>query len=600
MTTRARPNLRSAAPSLTTINVPAVLMAGFAALAAGVTAQAQETRLPTDPVEAVEFFDLRQRAMELYDRGEWRRSEPLLAELVGTGPADGELLYRLARVRHRLGRVDGTIDAYRSTLEHGYRYGAWICYQVARLFVRSGLSAEARRDSSLGWIGRALDAGWDDRRGIASDTMFAELRADPRFQKLVGALPDRDLTRVEGWRHDVDYLVEEARRLHTAPDRPAVSTAFDSAVARLKERIPELSNDRIVLELSRLMTLLGDGHSGIYGPGPDSPLAFDAGSLPLLFYGFEDGLFVVDAMEDARRWIGSRVVRFGNRPASEILRSLDDYVHHDNAMTVRWLGTRFMLPTLGFLHGIGATDDPTRATLTLERPDGSTRDVIFEAGDHVREFRRKLRPPPDPDVARPRWLSRVDTNYWTESLSGRGALYLQFNQVRDAEEGPSIAAFADSLRARLDATGAASLIVDVRHNNGGNNGLLRPLVRTLVWWEQDAPDHRIFVVTGRNTFSAAQNFVNRVERWTDAIFVGEPSSSGPNFTGEETPLVLPYSRVRGSISNRHWQDSDPDDRRPWIAPDMPIGLTSTHYFAGRDPALQAIFELLDRDTSDAP
>lgn len=600
MPTRARPNLQPAASPLSAIDVPAVLIAVFAFLLASAAADAQETRLPTDPVEAVEFFDLRQRATELYDRGEWGRAEPLLAELVGTGPVDGGLLYRLARVRHRLDRVDGAIEAYRATLEHGYRYRAWICYQVARLFVRSGLSPEARRDSSLTWIARTLDAGWDDRRGIASDTTFAELRADPRFRTLVGALPGRELTRVEGWRHDVDYLVEEARRLHTAPDRTAFSTAFDSAAARLKERIPELSNDRIVQELSRLMTLLGDGHSGIYGPGPDSPLEFDAGSLPLLFYGFEDGLFVVDAMEDARRWIGYRVVRFGDRPASEVLGALDRYVHHDNAMTVRWLGTRFKLPTVGFLHAVGATDDPTRATLTLEGPDEGTRDVTFEAGDHVREFRRKLRPPPGLEDAPPRWLSRVDTNYWTETLPGRGALYLQFNQVRDAEEGPSIAAFADSLRARLETTGATSLIVDVRHNNGGSNGLLRPLVRTLVWWEQDAPDRRIFVVTGRNTFSAAQNFVNRVERWTDAFFVGEPSSSRPNFTGEETPLVLPYSGVRGSISNRHWQDSDPDDRRPWIAPDVPIALTSADYFAGRDPALQAIFELLDRDTSDAP
>ena len=39
------------------------------------------------------------------------------------------------------------------------------------------------------------------------------------------------------------------------------------------------------------------------------------------------------------------------------------------------------------------------------------------------------------------------------------------------------------------------------------------------------------------------------------------------------PFLLQFiflSRVRGSLSNRYWQDSDPWDDRPWIAPDLPV------------------------------
>lgn len=31
---------------------------------------------------------------------------------------------------------------------------------------------------------------------------------------------------------------------------------------------------------------------------------------------------------------------------------------------------------------------------------------------------------------------------------------------------------------------------------------------------------------------------------------------------------------------------------PPIAPDVPVGLTSTDFFAGRDPALEAVLEIL--------
>ncbi len=95
---------------------------------------------------------------------------------------------------------------------------------------------------------------------------------------------------------------------------------------------------------------------------------------------------------------------------------------------------------------------------------------------------------------------------------------------------------------------------------------------------------------GRNTFSAAQNFINRVERWTDATFVGEPSSSSPNFVGEENGIVLPFSRARGSLSNLYWQDSDPWDERPWITPDISVELTAEDYFGGIDPVLERVLE----------
>jgi hypothetical protein len=98
----------------------------------------------------------------------------------------------------------------------------------------------------------------------------------------------------------------------------------------------------------------------------------------------------------------------------------------------------------------------------------------------------------------------------------------------------------------------------------------------------------IAVITGRNTFSAAQNFVTRLERWTDVVFVGEPSSASPNFIGEETELVLPWSRIQVSIASRYWQDSDPGDDRPWVAPQIPVPPTAHDYFGRRDAALEAI------------
>ena len=133
--------------------------------------------------------------------------------------------------------------------------------------------------------------------------------------------------------------------------------------------------------------------------------------------------------------------------------------------------------------------------------------------------------------------------------------------------------------------------VDVRHNNGGNGDLLGELRRTLVWFTASDPRNRLFVVTGRGTFSAAQTFINQLDHDTPAIFAGEPSSSRPDFPGEETSLRLPWSGVHGSISSR-WHMTDGADTRTWIAPEIPVRITSRDYFANKDPVLDAVLEVM--------
>lgn len=75
-------------------------------------------------------------------------------------------------------------------------------------------------------------------------------------------------------------------------------------------------------------------------------------------------------------------------------------------------------------------------------------------------------------------------------------------------------------------------------------------------------DLKVFVVIGRHTFSAAQNTATLLDRHTDAVFVGEPSGSRPNFVGETAPFVLPCSGVRANVSDVYWQTSWPYGDRP--------------------------------------
>jgi hypothetical protein len=102
------------------------------------------------------------------------------------------------------------------------------------------------------------------------------------------------------------------------------------------------------------------------------------------------------------------------------------------------------------------------------------------------------------------------------------------------------------------------------------------------------------VLTGPGVFSACQNLVNHLERATNAVFVGSPGASRPNFTGEDNWVELPWSGLRLSISSRWWQDSFPTDYRPYVPVSMPVALTSADWKAGRDPVLEELGAYLTR------
>jgi C-terminal processing protease CtpA/Prc len=131
-------------------------------------------------------------------------------------------------------------------------------------------------------------------------------------------------------------------------------------------------------------------------------------------------------------------------------------------------------------------------------------------------------------------------------------------------------------------------VIDVRFNGGGNSflnsGIQRPVMRN----PEINKRGKLFIITGRNTFSAAQNFTTDFMRESEAIFVGEPTGSRPNFVGETNPVILPYTQMRMTVSDLYWQRSWPMDHRQWIPPDVPTEMSSAVLFAGRDAAMEAI------------
>src|SRR5262249_39225687 len=185
----------------------------------------------------------------------------------------------------------------------------------------------------------------------------------------------------------------------------------------------------------------------------------------------------------------------------------------------------------------------------------------------------------------PLYLKDRRTNYWFETLPGQPkTLYFQFNLVVNSQT-ETFAQFLNRLFKFIDDNGIEKLIIDMRWNNGGNSLILQPLVNGLIRHDKLNQTRKLFVILGPYTFSAAINAAAGLNAKTNAIFVGEPTPTGPNFIAESNIINLPYSRLRVSISDLYWQNTWTMDTRVWLAPLLYVPVTFEAFKLKRDPAL---------------
>jgi hypothetical protein len=170
-------------------------------------------------------------------------------------------------------------------------------------------------------------------------------------------------------------------------------------------------------------------------------------------------------------------------------------------------------------------------------------------------------------------------------------VYVGFNSVRDQDD-ESLTEFSGRLFEFINSNPVNVLVIDVRNNPGGNNTLARSFMLDIINSDKINQNGHLFVITGRETFSACQNFCNWLDRDARVVFVGEPTGSKPNFVGEGNEILLPYSGLRANASSRLWQDSFSEDQRHWIAPYLGAEMTADDYRSNRDPAMDAILVYL--------
>ena len=525
--------------------------------------------------------DVADKASAAAQRGDWPAAVTAYEQILDTNPYRGEHWHNYGYALHSLGKYDQAIAAFTKSIDLGFQPNTSM-YSIA-----CGHALSGRTDDAMTWLAKAYDQGFAPEDNlIEGDSDLDSLRSDPRFNQIVGLFPPDDLTRDQGWRYDIDLFARRMEQVHYNLYVKTPRVAFAKAVADLKTNVPSLQDHEIIVGLQRLTAMAGDGHTRIR---PRHDGRYIARRYPLDLYEYSDGLYVQAAAPQLAETVGCKVVGIGNTSTQDANDAIAQICSVDNPMGIKASVPRyFVIPEV--LHALGLIQDMESTTLTLQKPSGE-------------QFTIDLTPIPrgplsetvtaraEAEAPTPLYLSHGDELYWFEYLEDEKLVYFQYNSVRNKADDP-IWMFAKRLFEFIESSSVEYLVIDMRRNGGGNNFLNVPIVQGLIKCEKVNKRGNLFVIASRHTFSAAMNCAADIEYHTEAMFVGEPTGSSPNFIGETTMISLPWSGLRVSCSSLYWQRSVAMDYRTWIAPDLVAELSSEDYRTNRDPALEAILDYL--------
>jgi len=525
------------------------------------------------------------QARAAFGASNWAAAAPLWQKVVASNPVNPDYALRLATSLFRAQNYRESIPAYQRAIDLGADFPSNMAYNIACAYALLG-----DKEQALQWLDKAFAMSFRNLELARTDSDLNSLHGDPRFQNLVG-LPDVSrMSRDEGWRADLALLAREVRRKGYVEGvyRALPQKDFDDSVRKLNDAIPKLSDGQVVVGMMKLLRAVGDGHTGLLRPPAQADYAL---ALPLRFYLFTEGLFIIGADPKYKELLGARVVRFGDHSVDEVMRALDPVISRDNDIWPSQVGP-YRMRSLPLLNALGMSPDIHKIQLAIVSPSGEQRTATVEADSNFpdiwNEFPKSwITYAETLGTPLPLYLKNTNTNYWFEYDAASKVIYFQFNRViNDPNE--SLAAFSERLFRFINEHDVSKLVIDMRWNNGGNTFLSRPLINRIIRSDKVDQPGKLFVIIGRRTFSAAQTTATYFERYTNAIFVGEPTGSSPNFVGEETPFTLPYSKIVANVSDLYWESSWPQDHRKWIAPQIYLPPTFAAYRANRDPALEAI------------
>lgn len=383
---------------------------------------------------------------------------------------------------------------------------------------------------------------------------------------------------------DLNFLYETLKEGHPNLFANTSEADFLARKAEIEQDLEEGSDFDFACTLQTLVVLAGDSHTSLNlgQAGKDIHI------LPMAFTEYEGKWILSTVLSEHRQQLGGQVTAVNGVPMEELINRFRVLISADNDV---WLHRQFkqLCYVQEILEWLGVAKAGQAVTLSIIAPDGKAGEIALTAlsaeeqksstMDSLKASRVSV-PATDPDKTRAYFSLALDETTY----------YIQYNRCQNDPDLP-MKDFAAQVKAELDKGAYTKVLVDLRNNGGGSDGVIFPLLEVLAEGRQNRGT-KIFCLTGEATFSSACINAAMLKE-LGAVLAGGPTGGGMDHFGAVDSFALPNSQLKVGHSTKFI------DMETLLAagagygvepvrPDLTVAQTLADYQAGRDTLVETI------------
>ena len=414
---------------------------------------------------------------------------------------------------------------------------------------------------------------------------------------------------------DINQMVELLEQYHPDPYVHIGKDNFYQKKNNLIHDFPQLTVNQIKVRMMKLISSIRDGHTVLFPSGENE---FD-NWFPLSFYKFSDGFYVVTADIRYSELIGKRIETINGVSPEKVFEKTADLLSSDNNSGRNW--STFYMSSGDALKALNIIENPKKIELVLREENGEALKKIVKAieipfdidyrfwgemfpnsryreGNYVFgasknpliEFANRSQNGFNEDLPLHLQARRA---YWYKYLPEHKAIYLHLTHITDAGRGSyeSFEQFYKEVFRVAEENKVEKFILDQRYNSGGDGSVLIPFVHQFIRSDNINQYGKLFMITGRKTFSAGIMLMDLMLKHTKVLVVGEPAGAPRNSYGDNLTFYLKNSGMEFNISSVYWQLTSSADTAWEQRVDIPAVFSGENYFSGKDPAVDYILNL---------
>ena len=397
-----------------------------------------------------------------------------------------------------------------------------------------------------------------------------------------------------GRQEDLDFLYEKVLT-ESHPDAFANTpeTEFLALKAEIEGRLDTVSNTEFLLDLMRLTSLVGDSHTSIVIGGTAELRAY-----PFSMVRRGESWYLSAAAPEDEDLLCQEVTLLAGKPVEEVIEAYGTLFASDNPVHLR-RQFRQACNVADIYEYLGLVEAGEPLAVTLKGGKAlSLAPVGMEEMNKLEIVRISDKIKGQPETA------AADAYYFAKPLT-EDAYYIQYNTCQEAEDLP-MEDFAAKVWGDLDNGVYSRIVLDLRNNGGGSDGLIWPVLEAVQ--SSTSRGAELVGLIGERTFSSA--LINAVEiQEMGGVLVGEATGGSVCHFGAVKTFTLPNSKARGQVSSKYLDlntllDAAAGRGVEALDPDVEVSQALEDTLNGRDTAVEWLLshpeKLSQREYPDAP